>query len=108
MNYPELRIIHYAEPQVMPSRRAAARVLPAQRAGDDERLGITQRSRKTSSWSRARSRPGWCWAGTVRRAQVLEGEVGVNVDLRWSRRCCICLWLSHKSRALEKSPTTDG
>jgi hypothetical protein len=75
----------------MPSRRAAARVLPAQRAGGDERLGITQRFQEDEQLVGGPvASGGGIGRGPGGERTFLEGEVGVKVDLGWSG-CCICL-----------------
>jgi biotin operon repressor len=99
-NYPELRIIH-----PMPSRglclvgvrRPAFCLLSG--LGAMSGSANTAIPGKTSSWSRARSRPGLCWAGPCGERTFLEGEVGVKVDLGWSGRCCICLYAIARRQA---------
>jgi hypothetical protein len=66
--------------------------LPAQRAGGDERLGITQRFPEDEQLVEGPVASGaGVGRGPCGERRFLEGEVGVNVDLGWSGRCCICL-----------------
>jgi hypothetical protein len=66
----------------MPSRRTAARVVPAQRAAGDERLGITQRVQEDERFVDGPVASGSVLGGgRADERSFLKAEVDVNVDL---------------------------